>query len=113
MNKIKRSFAYALALIMLIGLIPMNVSAAAKIAFQLERAIVYENGTENYENWCFKKDFFTRLKKVQFEDYYFWAPEQYDEYLKIAYGNYMELPPIKERENKHLIVAIDFGENEN
>ena len=45
MNKIKRSFAYALALMMLIGLIPMNVSAAAKIAFQLERAVVYENGT--------------------------------------------------------------------
>ena len=74
---------------------------------------VYENGTENYEKWCFKKDFFTRLKKVQFEDYCFWAPEQYDEYLKIAYGDYMELPPVEERENKHLIVAIDFGENEN
>lgn len=45
MNKIKRSIAYVLALTMLIGLIPMNVSAAAKIAFQLERAVVYENGT--------------------------------------------------------------------
>lgn len=72
--------------------------------------MVFENGTENYVNWCFKKDLFTRLKKVQFEDYYFWTPEQYDEYLSIAYGDYMKLPPLEERENKHLIVEVDFGE---
>ena len=44
MNKIKRSLAYALALMMLIGLLPMNVSAAAKIAFQKKIGNVYENG---------------------------------------------------------------------
>lgn len=44
MNRIKRSFAYALALMMLIGLLPMNISAAAKIAFQQKIGNVYENG---------------------------------------------------------------------
>jgi lipopolysaccharide cholinephosphotransferase len=89
------------------------IDAYEKISVGESEETVYENGTENYNDWCFKKDYFTTFKKVQFEDYYFWAPEQYDEYLKIAYGNYMELPPVEERENKHLIVSIDFGEKEN
>ena len=89
------------------------IESYEKISVEEGGENVFENGTENYNDWYFKKDFFTTLKKVKFEDYYFWAPKQYDEYLKIAYGNYMELPPVEKRENKHLIVSIDFGEKEN
>lgn len=36
------------------------------------------------------------------------VPEQYDEYLRSLYGNYMELPPIEKRKT-HKPVKIDFG----
>lgn len=40
----------------------------------------------------------------------FSIPQKYDEYLRRAYGEYMELPPENERENRHLIEEINFGE---
>lgn len=70
----------------------------------------FENGTENYQDWCFDKVFFTNLRKIDFENYSFCGPEQYDKYLTIAYGDYMKLPPENERENRHLIDEVDFGE---
>lgn len=71
---------------------------------------VFENGTENYQDWCFEKALFTNLRTIDFENYNFWGPEQYDNYLTIAYGDYMKLPPENERENRHLIDEVDFGE---
>lgn len=71
---------------------------------------LYENGTENYEKWCFPKEYFIKQTKGEFEGCYFSIPQKYDEYLRQAYGEYMELPPENERENRHLIEEINFGE---
>ena len=35
--------------------------------------------------------------EIEFEGYHFFAPRNYDEYLKALYGNYMELPPEDKR----------------
>jgi lipopolysaccharide cholinephosphotransferase len=43
------------------------------------------------------KSFYENRIKVEFEGRQFWAFEQYDEYLKLVYGDYMELPPTNER----------------
>lgn len=39
---------------------------------------------------------------VDFEQYQFYAPKEYDKILKSNYGNYMELPPEEERVPHHL-----------
>lgn len=71
---------------------------------------VFENGTENYIDWCFEKEYFMDLIKMDFEDCKLCVPKQYHAYLSLAYGDYMKLPPVQERENKHLIVEVDFGQ---
>lgn len=75
----------------------------------IETKYVFENGAEEYTEWCFKRDYFQKLKEINFEDSCFLCPEEYDKYLSDAYGNYMQLPPENERENRHLIEEIDFG----
>lgn len=48
-----------------------------------------------------KKDIFP-LKEVEFEDFVFLAPYNYDKYLKEIYGDYMTLLPLEQREQmKH------------
>lgn len=47
--------------------------------------------------------------KVNFEDYKFNAPAQYDELLSSLYNNYMELPPLGKRHSGHELSEIDFG----
>lgn len=49
--------------------------------------------------------FFEDLIEVMFEGYSFWGTRYYDEYLKIKYGDYMKLPPLKERK-VHPVVEI-------
>ena len=43
-------------------------------------------------------DYFEHLRKYKFEDSEFYGPDDYDTYLRCCYGNYMTLPPEKERE---------------
>lgn len=47
------------------------------------------------------KDIYGNGVLVDFEDKHFWAPEKYDEYLRINYGDYLQLPPQKERVSNH------------
>ena len=44
-----------------------------------------------------------------FETEQFVGVKDYDGYLKSLYGDYMQLPPEDQRENRHQIVEIDFG----
>ena len=48
-----------------------------------------------------KKEIFAERILVTFEDAQFYAPKEFDKYLKSAYGNYMELPPEEERHPYH------------
>ena len=40
----------------------------------------------------YKKEWFNDPIRLQFEDYSFWAPKDYDEILTQHYGNYMKVP---------------------
>ena len=73
------------------------------------RAVPYTKG--NYVGYAFgvnfsifQKDFFENLVKIPFEDSEFYVPSQYNEYLKINYGEYMVIPP-KEKQTSHSIKA--------
>ena len=43
------------------------------------------------------KEWFDKTVLVEFEGRKYAAPVQYDEYLKMQYGNYMQLPPEEKR----------------
>ena len=45
-----------------------------------------------------------------FEGVTFPGPKEYDKFLTAMYGDYMQLPPEDQRENRHQIVQIDFGD---
>ena len=57
-----------------------------------------------------KRDWVEELADYAFEGELFKGPKDYDNYLTSLYGDYMVLPPEGERENRHQIIEIDFGE---
>lgn len=56
----------------------------------------------------YPKQAFEKQLYVDFEDTKLPVPIGYDSYLKIAFGNYMELPPIEKRMNHHEYEFIDL-----
>lgn len=66
-------------------------------------------------SWCndfyHPADMFDRLVKIQFNGKSYYAVANYDEVLKLEYGNYLELPPEKDRVWKHHPILIDFEKN--
>lgn len=54
-------------------------------------------------SWC------EDLTEIPFEGEMFKVSRQYDEMLTVIYGNYMQLPPEDQRENRHQIEVVDFG----
>lgn len=55
----------------------------------------------------YPKEAFNDAIRIPFEDFMMPVPIGYDRYLKMAFGNYMELPPESERMPKHDAVYID------
>lgn len=52
-----------------------------------------------------RKEWVEELIKVPYEDCEFYIPKHFDEILKVNYGDYMQLPPEKDRINHHLYQA--------
>lgn len=59
---------------------------------------------------CYDRSFIEELAEYTFEGETFRGPKNFDQYLTSLYGDYMVLPPEGERENRHQIIEIDFGE---
>ena len=70
---------------------------------------LFPSGTLNYGKRIIGRKCLEELDSIQFEDDSFLAPRDYDLYLKTAYGNYMQLPPEEQRENRHKIIKLSFG----
>lgn len=49
--------------------------------------------------------FFAEYTTVPFEGYMFQAMKRYDDYLKMVFGDYMQLPPVEQRVAKHGFTA--------
>lgn len=56
----------------------------------------------------YPKKIFSSAVFMDFENTKMPLPIGYDQYLKIAFGNYMELPPLKERIPQHDVSMIDL-----
>lgn len=65
--------------------------------------------SNEYSFLFFPKEMFLPAKKVRFEDIMAKVPNDYDTWLRMIYGDYMELPPVEEREN-HNYEDVDFGD---
>lgn len=61
-----------------------------------------------YSYWFFPERVLRKTIKHIFEGEMFNIPEEYDRFLKVAYGDYMKLPPENERVT-HEIEYLDFG----
>ncbi len=53
------------------------------------------------------KEWFTKTKLIKFEGYDMPIPVGAEQWMTMAFGNYMEYPPVEERKPKHKIVLID------
>ncbi|MGO1468957.1 MAG: LicD family protein [Tissierella sp.] len=73
--------------------------------------VVAIGGSYGYIKEIKKRKWLDEFEKVIFEKNAFFAPKDYDGYLKSLYGDYMILPPKDKRENRHKIIKIDLGEN--
>lgn len=66
-------------------------------------------GSSKYEKSVYKKSCFQKSVYRSFEKGQFPISEEYDELLKIMYGNYMQLPPESERECKTHTLLLDLN----
>lgn len=57
----------------------------------------------------YPKEVFNGFKMLDFEDTQVKVPNDYDKYLKMAFGDYMSLPPVEDRKPKHNVVFFDMN----
>ena len=63
-------------------------------------------GATPYGKWIIPTKCFDKLSTAIFDDTEFSVPENSDLYLRTAYGDYMQLPPIEKRGNQHQIIEL-------
>jgi lipopolysaccharide cholinephosphotransferase len=63
--------------------------------------ITFFSGKYNYKKETHKYKAVYPLSKIAFEGKQYFAPGNWDLYLKDMYGNYMELPPVEQRISPH------------
>lgn len=64
-----------------------------------------------YMKLKYPKEIFEDAIYKEFEGYQLPVPKGYDTYLKMAFGDYMQLPPVEDRIPKHNTVYINLNES--
>lgn len=110
-DKLKTCMAYLPILMVSIFLnikkIKQKYDYIMKIYNNKKTDFLYEQaGASRYGKWVIPTDCFNAFINLTFVDTEFSCPSNFDKYLKTVYGNYMQLPPIEERENRHNIINI-------
>lgn len=59
---------------------------------------------------CYPAQWFRHLGTCCFEGEQFPVPGEYDAVLRAQFGEYMILPPEDQREDRHQIIRVDFGD---
>lgn len=65
-----------------------------------------QGGASAYGKWVIPSSCVDSYVDLPFEDTTFSCPAGYDAYLKAVYGDYMQLPPIEKRENRHQVLEV-------
>lgn len=58
----------------------------------------------------FKREWFEDLIECPFGDTTIKIPRDYDSYLRLAYGDYMQFPPVEQRKSKHSHYYLNLDE---
>lgn len=96
-NKYIRTIYIALRHIplrMVVKLYEILAFASRKHKTELVRILTFPTPKGVYG---YKREWYTKLKEYDFEDMKLFGAKDYDGYLKIKYGDYMKLPPMKKR----------------
>ncbi len=64
---------------------------------------------QNYMRWNYPAGLLEHFTEHVFENENFLIPAEYDTWLRITYGDYMQLPPEDQRGDYHQIIKINFG----
>lgn len=86
----------------------------SKIESEIQKGII--SGNEYYierdgmfkGTYVFRREYVDELIDVKFEDTLFKAPKNYDDFLKSAYGNYLEYPSDEERSVGHSVKGVEL-----
>lgn len=73
---------------------------------------LYVQGISAYGKYLVDRGMFKEEILIPFEDDEFKAPKEYDKLLSSMYGDYMTPPPKGQREDRHRVLKISFGNNE-
>ena len=71
--------------------------------------VVGFSGAYSYKKECKPREMMQRLGLHTFEGVEVNVPQDYDEYLRQIYGDYMKLPPESEQQGRHGILYVDMG----
>lgn len=66
----------------------------------------YDVPNDSYKKFKFLKSDFYDTIPGEFEGYEYPIPRDYDKYLTISYGNYLDLPPVEDRFPHHGVIDI-------
>ena len=61
---------------------------------------------------CYQAQWYEKLAQYPFEGELFPGPANFDAVLRAQFGDYMTPPPPEKRENRHQIMELDFGDNQ-
>ena len=84
-----------------------SLKLSRKYKYSDSKYVGYASSYPAYNKYLLK-EWFDKTVLVEFEGRKYAAPVQYDEYLKMQYGNYMQLPP-KEKRISHDMHAYWVG----
>ncbi len=93
-----------------VALINQYVSTCTKYNGEESKYLYEQGGASDYGEWVVPRKCFESFVELPFEDDQFECPSGYDEYLTCVYHDYMKLPPEDQRENRHRIINISFGD---
>lgn len=84
---------------------------ATKYQF-IDTEYIYSVGTSyKYEKKLIPKEWVLNTTRVQYKNYKFAAPKQWEKYLTHIFGDYKKLPAKEKQVGGHDIISFDVGEN--
>jgi lipopolysaccharide cholinephosphotransferase len=73
------------------------------------RHVVAAGGSYGYVRETIFSEWISELEELDFCDHRFSCPSGWHVYLSNLYGDYMQLPPLDRRFNRHGVIEINFG----
>jgi len=73
--------------------------------------VMATGGAYGYDREIIRREWIDELTQLDFCNTKFSCPARWHDYLKNLYRDYMKLPPVESRYNRHGIVDIDFGKD--